>query len=709
MRKKKLLSLFIASIFIASCNSFLAEEEKKENKSNNQGGIYYNNNQDSTDVNTDEIQEENEGEVYSVTFFNENKQLDSTKTRIGEQPIYKGPIPGNKTEELGKNVITYRFVGWNQDPNASPEEAIKTSNLPVVTDDTVYFAIFSSGEVNNIDKASVSFYNDNKYICSESIIKGQAPKYNAAVPNKDSVKSIKGYIRIYKFEGWHTSKQASPNSAIKTEDLPVAYEDTKYYAIFSYNDYIDGYPSVFYTVAFMNFSKEFSKEKYFENEKPTYYGTIPTTTPIIGDTTKKFFTFTGWNTDKNANVSQAIPSNELPAITKDTTYYAIYSMSELPLTKYTVTFKDENDEILFENEDAYEGHRPSYVGEKPIKEGRKFVGWHSSPEAKASQAIKEEDLPVVTENTVYYAIYTSDFFILDKSEIELDTGGEREYQQKPWDDVSSIEGNLLPVFDNSSKITCEFSPVNNFSLDELTVLWTLEEQNDSNYFSIENIDESKTGISEVNIKAIKQSRITKLKAALVNKNDTKTVLRTAYCEMRSVTIDFYHIKEYSYSKDNIAGEVGSNFGPGYAVSIINNNKFGDIVYPTKINISGRIKPVRHIFHNKGYFFARNYYISNTIFSIGQVSINNINISSSVIFAAKHNSLLLIDKYNFECYQGGHFAYQLLNKQANLVFPYNKYALNISDKDENHEEFKYPTWTRAQMDVYVNTITLFKRE
>ena len=719
MRNKNLLSTFIASIFIASCSSFLGKEEN-DNKSNNQGGgIYYNNSQDSADAKntqTEEIQEKIEDKVCSVTFFNENKQLDSTKAKLGEQPIYKGPIPGDKTDEIGKNVITYRFVGWSQDPYASPEEAIRTSDLPVVTDDTVYFAIFNSGEKNDVDRVSVSFYNENKYIYSESVVKGQAPKYKSVVPKKDSVKSVKGFIRIYKFEGWHTSKYASPKSAIKTKDLPVAYESTTYYAIFSYNDYVDGYPSVFYMVTFMNYTTELSKERYLENTNPTYYGTVPTASPVIIDTARKHFTFVGWSTDRNARASQAISSDELPVVTENTTYYAIYSMSETPLAKYTVTFKDEDDEILYENKDAYEGYRPSYVGEKPIKVGSKFVGWHNNPEAKPSQAIKEEDLPVVTEDTVYYAIYNSDFFILDKSEIELDVGGERKYTKINWSGTPSISGELVPVFDDSSRITCEYSSVNNYSLDDLTVLWTLEDKKDSRYFSVENIEGTKPGISEVSIKAIRQSRVTKLKATLVNKNDTKTILRTAYCEVRSVTIDIYHLSEYSYCKDNIAGEVGSNFGPGYTVSLYRG--FGshdeaiseDVVFPTKVNIDGKIKPVRNIYGSRGggYFGrARNFYIPNTVFVISNGAID-VSISSSIVFSAKPNSILLIHRGNFDCYYKGSFAYQYLNKTAKIVFPYNKYALSITDKDETHAEFKYPTFTRSQMDAYHSTTTLFKK-
>ena len=57
MRKKNILSAFIASIYIASCSSFLDEGENKESKSNNQGGIIqYNNNQDS--ANEESEQEE---------------------------------------------------------------------------------------------------------------------------------------------------------------------------------------------------------------------------------------------------------------------------------------------------------------------------------------------------------------------------------------------------------------------------------------------------------------------------------------------------------------------------------------------------------------------------------------------------------------------------------------------------------------------------
>ena len=704
---------------LASCGSFLGREESKGgNSSKDVESIGYNSNQEfGESIETERQVYSNENRDCSVAFFNGETQLTSFKAKVGDQPVYKGPIPADKIDEIGKNKITYNFVGWSQDPDALPEDAIKTSNLPVVADDTVYFAIFSAGEESNTDKVTVSFYNDTKYVSSESVIKGQAPKYKAAIPAKATEELPKGYKRIYTFAGWHTNRKVAPRYAIKTVDLPVVYESTSYYAIFTYTDVKIDYNTFFYSVTFMNFTTQLSKETYLENTKPTYYGSIPTTKSIVCETTKKQFTFVGWSTDKNAKETDAIPAEKLPVVTSDTTYYAIYSCVESPLYKYKVTFKND-EETLFEDNDVFEGHIPSYKGETPTKIEEqakwKFVGWHTNPEASASQAIEESKLPVVTEDTVYYAIFTSNFFSLNKSEVELDMGGERKYTHvgRRYDPV---EGELSPVFSNTAKITCNYSTVNNYSLNDLTVQWSLEEKKDSSFFNIETVEEKEAGVSEIVVKAIKQSRITKLKAALVSKDNPKTVLKVAYCELRSVTIDYAHVGDYSYEKETIAGEVGSNLGPGYAISALTKYssvyaaEVEDLVYPTKINAGGNIKPVRAIHWVTGFRAARNLYIPDTVFSVFWRSIDDTVITNSVIFAAKANSLLLIEKSNFPCTGSRRdLGSQILNKTAKLVFPYNKYALNINEKDEVHEEFKYPTWTKYQMEKYNGTTTLFKK-
>ncbi len=83
-----------------------------------------------------------------------------------------------------------------------------------------------------------------------------------------------------------------------------------------------------YTVTWMNDSKEIYKETYEYLEAPVY-NTTTYGTPTRTETDEWIYTFSGWGTAIDGSVI------EIPAITADATYYAIYTKEGVT---YTVTF-----------------------------------------------------------------------------------------------------------------------------------------------------------------------------------------------------------------------------------------------------------------------------------------------------------------------------------------------------------------------------------
>ena len=73
----------------------------------------------------------NPPDEFTVTFMNGETKLEEDTVEYGKAPVYGGETP-TKTD--------YTFLGWNS--NSAATEAL--SELPVVTGDVTYFAIFEA-------------------------------------------------------------------------------------------------------------------------------------------------------------------------------------------------------------------------------------------------------------------------------------------------------------------------------------------------------------------------------------------------------------------------------------------------------------------------------------------------------------------------------------------------------------------------------------
>lgn len=113
-------------------------------------------------------------------------------------------------------------------------------------------------------------------------------------------------------------------------------------------------------------------------------------------------------------------------------------------------------------------------------------------------------------------------FSIDKTTIELDYGGERDFKKV----IDSLTGTLQPPFDNSEKITYTYTAHNDYSLDQLKVIWSID-SSDTEYFTVTSTDSS--GKREATLTATNPSKLSTLTASLVEKSNESNVIKTLTC------------------------------------------------------------------------------------------------------------------------------------------------------------------------------------
>ena len=339
-----------------------------------------------------------EDSFYEIIWNNyDGTLLEKDTVKKGELPTYDGPTP-TKEDNSG---ITYKFVGWDKE-------------IVPVEFNTTYTAVFDDvkGRNQSAVKCPVSWKNGNELLLQDlDFYYNDKPVYKGKEPTKDYLD--KGdYVIMYKFVGWSTDPQATASEAIKEKDLPNLTKRETYFAIFSEHKG--------YLVTFMDQNNVFDQNVFEEGMKPQYDKVDPSkkTTTING--VKTNFTFCGWSEDSNATKTNAILKENLPVVTKKTTYHAIYEESE---AKYLVTYWDTAENFFgnrnFHTDTVYEGEKPKFDTDKipltscyPITENgqqkykiQNFVGWNEKREASVDEAIPTMDLPAVYSMKRYFTIY----------------------------------------------------------------------------------------------------------------------------------------------------------------------------------------------------------------------------------------------------------------------------------------------------------------
>ena len=350
---------------------------------------------------------------YTVEWINGDTVMHTDKIKKGGKALYSTVLCGTP-EKASDDEITYKFVGWNTDPDATEALPLVTNVAKThyysaaVTADIKYYAIFKSSiQDTNKPLHTVLWKNGDKVVHKDvkEIKDGTNAIYSVLMFGKPKKASDELYD--YKFIGWNTDPDATEALDLKYVNGiyysgPI-YEDTDMYAIF------EAIPkAATHMVTWMNGDEEIYTERV-RNDVAAEYNKLIYGTPAKEETDRYIYNFIGWSTDPDATAAETIVATD-----EDVVYYAVFEAVDKNNT-CVVTWKN-GDEVLFEQK-IKKGSRSSYntvlngVPYKPADDDYtyEFIGWNTDPDAE--QAIELIFTGVsyksdkVSENTTYYAIF----------------------------------------------------------------------------------------------------------------------------------------------------------------------------------------------------------------------------------------------------------------------------------------------------------------
>lgn len=195
------------------------------------------------------------------------------------------------------------------------------------------------------------------------------------------------------------------------------------------------------TLTFMDGEDEYAKSSYFANTNATM---INCTAVHDG------LTFTGWDTDAAANNVVYNPADTL-LMTQDETVYAVWD--EEPVADTVVLTYDANGGTGApspEDSGVAEGSEATFTvsSTEPTLEGKTFLGWADTPDAKEPTYQADDTVTSTTDKTLY-AVWTSD---------EPDAGTEKvsepgmDKKAEGQDSIGSVEPGDVVNFTLNSNI-----------------------------------------------------------------------------------------------------------------------------------------------------------------------------------------------------------------------------------------------------------------
>ncbi len=320
--------------------------------------------------------------TYTVLWENENGDVLETDENVpyGTVPTFDGETP----VKAATAQYTYTFDKW------SPE-------VVAVTGDAIYVATFTQ-EVN---KYTIEFVNeDGTVLQSTEVAYGETPSYDGETPVKAADAQY-----TYTFDKW------SP--AIKAVDGKATYTAT-------YTSEVNKY-----TVTWKN-----ANGYVLETDDDVPYGTTPSydgETPVKAADAQYTYTFDKW-------------TPVISAVTGNVAYTATFTAT---LNNYTVTWKNDNGNVLETDVEVPYGTTPSYDGATPAKAATAqytytFEGW--TPTVNA-----------VTGDVTYTATYTS---TVNEYTITWIVEGVETTQDVPYGETPSYGS--TPVKAENAQYTYEF-------------------------------------------------------------------------------------------------------------------------------------------------------------------------------------------------------------------------------------------------------------
>ena len=258
--------------------------------------------------------------MYTITWKNDDGTILETdeKVEYGTVPTYDGETPTKAAD----TQYTYTFKGW-------------TPAVSEVKGNVTYTAVYTS----TVNTYTVTWKNWDGTILEtdEKVEYGTLPTYDGETPTKAADTQY-----TYNFKGW-------------TPDVDTVTGNVTYTAV--YTSTVNTY-----TVTWKNWDGTI-----LETDEKVEYGTLPTydgETPTKAADTQYTYNFKGWTPD-------------VDTVTGNVTYTAVYDST---VNTYTVTWKNENGDVLETDQNVAYGTVPTYNGATPTKAADAqytytFKGW----------------------------------------------------------------------------------------------------------------------------------------------------------------------------------------------------------------------------------------------------------------------------------------------------------------------------------------------
>mgnify|MGYP004661943595 CR=1 FL=1 len=228
---------------------------------------------------------------FIVKWNNEGRE-GSTYVRINEAPVYQGETP----TKAPTNESEFVFKGWAKTQGGAVVDLANET----ITEDTTYYAVF---------EGTTRYYTITFVV--DGVKETKKFEYNATPDYGKTPEKAATEIAEYVFKGWATTEGGEVLS-----ELPAVTVSTTYYAVFTEN-------RLLYSITWVvnGVTKTTLVQK---NAIPAYDDGTPTKPED-----DYVYTFKGWATSEDGEVL-----SELPEVTDDATYYAVFDQKKV---QYTLT------------------------------------------------------------------------------------------------------------------------------------------------------------------------------------------------------------------------------------------------------------------------------------------------------------------------------------------------------------------------------------
>lgn len=330
---------------------------------------------------------------FTVTWANYDGTTLYTETvKAGTTPVYSGTTP----QKSADSDYTYEFAGWN---NSSTAEDWYVGDLPSVNANVTFYAKYSR-KVRSQNTCAITWdwQGPSSYQLTNlpSTISSGSSIRLPTIDTKSITDSSTG--DVYTWNGWYIDNTKYDNGAtVKiTEDTTISgrWDVTRT----KVNEY---------TVKWVLPTDD--GEKILETdtgvkagEQPIYNGEAPEKE----NDENYVYNFSGWSSNKTATKGAA--NDKLPGVTKDTTYYAIFTKTARKGSNYSIVTWKNYDGTVLETDELQNNSAPDYKGNVPLKSSTaqysyQFKGWSTAQDS--TSYTDEKSLPKVTGDVTYYAVF----------------------------------------------------------------------------------------------------------------------------------------------------------------------------------------------------------------------------------------------------------------------------------------------------------------